>query len=344
MFGLRFVKFQPSQYVMKVKGGKVVQEGIGLSFLYYAPVTSVMVLPVSSIDAPFMFDEMTADYQTVTLQGQLTYRIADYHKTSQHLDYTYHLNKKTYLSDDPAKLSLRVMNAAKVLVKKQLSQLQLREALQAGEPLAAAIKQGLQNNEELARLGIEVLGVSILALLPTKETLRALEAEAREAILRNADDALYERRNSSIQQERKIKENELSTEIAIELKRKQIRETQLDAERLVMKKRNEMQEEQLQFDTLLEKEKGALIELSVANKQAEADAKAYEMSAIVKAMQGMEPHMLQSLANIGMEPGKLIAIAFQELAEKADKIGQLTITPDLLQGLMNETGGKIAHR
>ncbi|MHA7964182.1 SPFH domain-containing protein [Paenibacillus sp. CAU 1782] len=343
MFGIRFVKFQPSEYVMKVRNGKVVQEGIGLSFLYYAPVTSVMVLPVSSIDAPFMFEEMTADYQTVTLQGQLTYRIADYHKTSQHLDYTYHLNKKNYLSDDPGKLSHRVMNAAKVLVKKELSQLPLRGALQAGERLADGIRGGLQANEELSRLGIEVLGASILAILPSKETLRALEAEAREAILRGADDALYERRNASIQQERKIKENELGTEIAIEMKKKQIRETQLDSERLVMKKRNEMQEEQLQFDTLLEKEKGALIELTVANKKAEADAKAYEMSAVVKAMQGMEPHMLQSLANLGMEPGKLIAIAFQELAEKADKIGQLTITPDLLQGLMNENGGKRAR-
>lgn len=33
MFGFRFVKFQPSDYVLKVKNGKVVREGIGLSFI-----------------------------------------------------------------------------------------------------------------------------------------------------------------------------------------------------------------------------------------------------------------------------------------------------------------------
>lgn len=334
MFGIRFVKFQPSEYVMKVKNGKLVQEGVGLSFFYYAPVTSVMVLPVSSIDAPFMFEEITNDYQTVTVQGQLTYRIHDYHKTSQVLDYTYDLRRRTYLSDDPGKLSQRVMNIAKVLLKKHLSQLPLREALQASERLAVSLTRELNEHQEISKLGIEVLGLSILAILPSKETLRALEAGAREAILRSADDALYERRNASIEQERRIKENELRTEIAVETKKKQIRETQLDAERLVMLKRNEMQEEQLKFDTLLEKEKQTLIELAVANKREEADAKAYELSTVMKALEGMEPHVLQSLTNVGMEPGKLIAIAFQELAEKADKIGQLNITPDLLQGLM----------
>ncbi|MNO10092.1 hypothetical protein D3C81_2337260 [compost metagenome] len=39
-----------------------------------------------------------------------------------------------------------------------------------------------------------------------------------------------------------------------------------------------------------------------------------------------------------MKPDKLIAIAFQELAENAGKIGQLNITPDLLQGIMAGSG------
>lgn len=123
MFGFRFVKFQPSDYVLKVKNGKVVREGIGLSFHYYVPTTSVVVVPVSSIDVPFMFEEITSDYQTVTVQGQLTYRIVDYRKTTQILNYTYNLKKNTYLSDDPGKLAQRVINIAKVLTKKQLEQL-----------------------------------------------------------------------------------------------------------------------------------------------------------------------------------------------------------------------------
>lgn len=337
MFGFRFVKFQPSEYVMKVKNGKIVKEGIGLSFRYYAPTTSVIVLPVSSIDVPFIFEEITNDYQTVTVQGQLTYRIVDYRKTTQILNYTYNLRKNQYISDDPNKLAQRVINIAKVLTKKHLEQMPLREAIQSSERLAQSITREIMQNAELEKLGIELMGFSVLAILPNKETMRALEAQAREQILRNADDALYERRNASIEQERRVKENELNTEIAVETKKKQIRETQLDAERSVSVKKNEIKEEQLQFDTLMEEKKQQLTELAIANAKSQADAKAYEMAAVMKSLEGVDPALLQSMANMGMNPDKLIAIAFQGLAENAGRIGQLNITPDLLQGLLSES-------
>ncbi|KAI7255593.1 hypothetical protein KC345_g11109, partial [Hortaea werneckii] len=212
----------------------------------------------------------------------------------------------------------------------------LKEAIQSSERLAKTITLEIGQSSEIEKLGIELMGLSILAIVPNKETLRALEAQAREEILRSADDALYERRNASIQQERRVKENELNTEIAVETKKRQIRETQLDAERSVKQKQNEMKEEQLSFDTALEEKKQELIELTVANQRAEADAKAYELSAVMNSLQGVAPGVLQALTNVGMKPDKLIAIAFQELAENAGKIGQLNITPDLLQGIMAE--------
>lgn len=58
------------------------------------------------------------------------------------------------------------------------------------------------------------------------------------------------------------------------------------------------------------------------------------LSAMMKAFSGIDANVMQSLSNMGMKPDKLIAITFQELAEKDDKIGQLNISPDLLQGLL----------
>ena len=72
MFGIHYIKFLPSEYVLRYKSGKIVQEGAGLSFFYYAPVTSLVVLPAASAEAPFIFSEVTGDYQSVTVQGQLT--------------------------------------------------------------------------------------------------------------------------------------------------------------------------------------------------------------------------------------------------------------------------------
>jgi len=58
----------------------------------------------------------------------------------------------------------------------------------------------------------------VFKVKPTPETARALEARAREAILREADEAIYERRKFAVENERTIKQSELDTEVAIEEK------------------------------------------------------------------------------------------------------------------------------
>ncbi len=337
MFGFRFIKFQPSEYVLKYANGKIVKEGAGLSFYYFAPTTSIVVVPMGSVDAPFIFEEVTSDFQIVTVQGQITFRIVDQKKLAALLNYTLDMRGKGYASDDAQKLPQRVINIVKVLTKKTLEGLQLQEGIKSSEVLGQGILNEIRQNKEINLLGIEILGLSILAILPNKETARALEAHAREQILRKADEAVYERRNASIEQERRVSENEFNTEIAIENKKKQVRETQLEAERAVQQKVNQLKEEQLNFETTLEEKKKDLIELSVQNSKAEADAKAYELSALMKALEGINPNVIQSLASIGMEPNKLIAMAFQELAGNAQKISQLNISPDLLQEIIKGT-------
>ncbi len=337
MFGLRFIKFQPSDYVLKYKNGKIVKEGAGISFRYYAPATSIVVVPVGSVDESFIFEEVTSDFQTVTVQGQIIFRIVEPKKITKLLNYTLNMRGRGYISDDPQKLPQRVINIVRVLTKKTLEGLQLKDAIKSSEVLAQEILSEIRQNEEINLLGIEILGLSILAILPNKETSRALEAQVREQILKKADEAIYERRNASIEQERRVKENEFNTEIAVENKKKQVRETQLEAERAVQHKQNLLKEEKLNFETLLEEKRKDFIELTVQNAKAEADAKAYELSAVMKALEGIDPTIIQSLASIGMQPNKLIAMAFQGLAEKADQIGQLNITPDLLEKLMKDT-------
>lgn len=85
---------------------------------------------------------------------------------------------------------------------------------------------------------------------------------------------------------------------------------------------------------VLEQKKKELVELTSQNTRAEADARAYGIEATMKAMGAADPKVLQALANAGMNPEQLIAVAFQEMAGRADKIGQLNISPDLLRELM----------
>ncbi|MFK5073680.1 SPFH domain-containing protein, partial [Klebsiella pneumoniae] len=80
-----------------------------------------------------------------------------------------------------------------------LQNLPLRDALKATDTLTNLVGTALQKNAELQALGIEMLGLSFLAIKPTPETARALEAEAREQILKVADEAVYARRNSAVE-------------------------------------------------------------------------------------------------------------------------------------------------
>ena len=52
MFGVRYIKAQPTTYLMKYRGGAIVAEGPGLSTLYYAPATMLVAVPIGSRDAP----------------------------------------------------------------------------------------------------------------------------------------------------------------------------------------------------------------------------------------------------------------------------------------------------
>lgn len=340
MFGLRFIKMQPTSYLLQYKKGRIVREGAGLSFFYYAPTTSLVAVPIASTDAPFIFNEVTSDFQEITIQGQANYRITDPKRVSQLLNFTLDASARTYVSDDPQKLSARVINVIKVLTRKELQTLALRDALRASDTLVQQVGKGLAASTEISSLGLEVIGLSILAIKPNPETGRALEAEAREQLLREADEAVYARRNSAVEQERAIRENELNTEIAVENKKRQIREAQMDAERAVQEKQHQLHQAEMDANIELEEKNKQLVTLSVENTKAEADAKAYGVAAVMKALEGVDSKVLQALASVGMQPDQLVALAFQGLAERADKIGQLNISPELLRELLTLRSNK----
>ena len=340
MFGIRFIKVEPTDFVLQFKRGKVIREGAGLSFFYFAPTTSLVRIPVGSVDVPFIFEEVTADFQQVTVQGQLTYRVAEAKKLAQLMNFTLAANGREYASDDPKKLPQRLINHVQVLTRASLKSLRLKSALGQSDTLVASLREGLQSADVIASLGIEVLGLSILAIKPTLETSRALEAEAREQVLREADEAIYARRNAAVEQERNIKENELNTEIAVENKKRQIKEAQMEAEKSVQQKKREIREAEMAARIAIEEKNKELVALSTANAREEADSKAYAIAVMMKALAGTDPKTLQALTSVGMQPGQLVALAFRELAENSDKIGQLNMSPDLLRELLHRDGAK----
>ena len=108
----------------------------------------------------------------------------------------------------------------------------------------------------------------------------------------------------------------------------------MEAERAVQEKKHRVEKEALEANIGMEDRRKSLVALASENARAEADARAYGVSTTMKALGSADAKILQALASTSMKPEQLIAFAFQELAGKADKIGQLNISPDLLRELM----------
>lgn len=335
MFGLRYIKLDPTVFVIQYVNGAIRREGAGLSFFYYGPITSIVAVPLASADAPFIFNEVVADFQSITIQGQLTYRIADPKRIAGLLNFTLAPRTQKYLSDDPAKLPQRILNLTQVLTRAELKGKDLKTALSSSDSLAQQVLAGLRNSEAVSALGVEVLDLAILALKPTPEMGKAMEAAAREETLRQADEAIYARRNAAVEQERKIKENELNTEIAVEQKKRQIRETQMEAEMAVEDKKRQLETARMNGEIALEEQKRQLVELQATNARQEADSQAYAIEATLRPLVSLDPATLEILAAGSMDPRLLVAKAFKDMADNVGKVGQLNITPDLLKSLID---------
>lgn len=333
MFGFRYLKAQPTRHIIQFAGGRVRREGPGLAFWYFAPGSVIVAVPTASVNEPFIFPEVTADFQDVTVQGQVTYRVAEPRRTAALLDFSLDATG-AYRSEDPAHLSQRVIDQVQVVMRAEMQALDLRAALTAGEALVERVAGALTRQPALAALGLDILGLSILAVRPKPETAKALEAEAREALLRRSDEAIYARRNAAVEQERRIKESELSTEIALEHKKRAVREAVIEADRAIQEQRLALQRAEMEGRIGLEDQNRSLVALAAANAREEAAARADGVAAMMRSLADADPRILQAVVIAGMDPAGLMALAFRDLADNAGKIGQLTLTPDLLREVM----------
>jgi hypothetical protein len=195
----------------------------------------------------------------------------------------YAIDPKTgrYRSDDPAKLGQRLINVVQGHTRSQVIDLPLEQAMTKVKDLAADVLARIQGEPLLASLGVAVEGLHFAGVSATPEMRKALEADYREALQQRADQAIYARRAKAIEEERRIKQREMDTEVE------------------------------------LENQKRALVEMQANNRVtlAQAEAKAEELKLAAYAQ---------------LAPQQLMSLAFKEWAAGGGKIGNLTVTPDML--------------
>ncbi|HHR5900236.1 TPA: SPFH domain-containing protein [Providencia alcalifaciens] len=336
MLNFKYFKSDSSTFIIQSINGAVRKQGKGLSFWYNADTTSIAALPLNAQEAPFIFNLQTADFQSLRIQGQISFQVKYPEKTADVLNFNLAQDGKSYASEDPLKLSDRVVRSAQTVIQAKTQSTDLRDALLMGQPLVMLVSQQLSEHPALESLGIEILDVAISAITPSPETLKALEAQARESILKEADDAIYARRKFSVEQERTIKEAELETDLSVQAKQQQIEEARLENERTLLRDRAEIEQEELIAQVNLEAKRNELVALSVENQRTQSEADAYAIEAKMKAYSQLPVENLKAMALAKMNPEQLMAMAFESLAQNAGKIGEINFSPDLFGQLMKK--------
>jgi regulator of protease activity HflC (stomatin/prohibitin superfamily) len=297
VLNIGYFKGQPTDYIIRYSSGRVTREGPGLAFYYFKYNTQIIAVPTGSVDAEFVFNELTNNFQEVTLQGTLTYRIQEPKRAAALLNFAIDPKRGAYLSDDPAKLSGRLSNVVQIETRGEIQRRTLEETLRDAQAIAAQVVSRLRQGQvELQALGVELLSVYFVSTRATPEVAKALEAQYRETLLRLQDEAIYARRVAAVEEERKIKEKELASSKALEEQRKAL---------IILQGDNTRQEAE---------DRGRALEL-----EAQYRAKAAEVELAVYR---------------SLEPSHLVAHALKELAQNAGKVGNLTITTELLASLL----------
>jgi len=295
MFG--YYKGQPNDHIIKFAGGRVVREGDGISFFYLAHNTTIAAVPTTSRDVNFVFNEITNSFQSVTIQGQCTYRITNARLAASLLNFTVDVWKGKYLTDDPDKIPQRITNIIQMETRSEIQRRSLEETLAQTESIAASVLNRIREGRLLDPVGVELISIYIVAAKPTPEVGKALEAQYRETLLRRADEAIYARRAAAVEEERKIKENELSTDITLEQRRREL---------IDLQGANTLQEAEFRGQALVQ----------------EGDYRATATERELSAYHGQDPRLI-------------LALALKELGANAGNIGNLTITTEMLSGLLN---------
>ena len=223
---INYYKGEPNTYTVCSRNGQVIRHGAGINFWYSPVTTSIAAVPLASQESQFIFMETTADFQEVSIQGSLTYRLAKPLDIAKRLDFTILPSTHRFKSEDPGQLVQRVVNSVQAHTRSQVSQLSLEGALTEAKDLSAVIFEAVITSPELSGLGIVLEGLHFAEVKTTPEMQKALEADYRERLNKRADLAIYDRRKAAVEEERKIRESEMNTDIELESRRKSLVDTQ----------------------------------------------------------------------------------------------------------------------
>ncbi|MER7573482.1 SPFH domain-containing protein [Streptomyces sp. NPDC126514] len=321
--GWRHLRGAPTAHIRHHRSGRLTHDGPGISFWFRALSAALSEVPVDDRELAMTFHARTADFQDVAVQATVTYRISDPALASARLDFSVDPDTGAWRGAPLEQLGTLLTETAQQHALHVLARTPLAAALVDGvSAVRERVAAGLAAEPRLPATGIEIVAVRVVALRPEPEVERALRTPARELIQQEADRATYERRAVAVERERAIAENELASQI--ELAR---REEQLVEQRGTNARR---EAEEAAAADAVRAEAEAARSVRLARAEAEGtrqvgDAKAAAQAAWLRVHAEVDVAVLHALTGT-------------RLAENLPRIDSVTVSPDVLTGLLARLG------
>ncbi|OIJ67300.1 SPFH domain-containing protein [Streptomyces mangrovisoli] len=356
-FGWRHLRGAPTAHIRHHRAGELAHDGPGLSFWFRALTAALSEVPVDDRELAMTFHARTADFQDVTVQATVTYRISDPATAAARLDFSISPDTGVWRGAPLEQLGTLLTETAQQHALDVLARTPLSDALVDG---VAAVRErvaaGLGAEPRLPATGIEVVAVRVVALRPEPEVERALRTPAREQIQQEADRATYERRAVAVERERAIAENELASQIELARREEQLVEqrgtnARREAEEHAAADAVRAGAEAARTVKLAEAEATRSVKLAEAEatrsvKLAEAEAARSVKLARAEAEGAREVGEARAAAQAAwlrvhgeVDVATLHALTGTRLAENLPHIESVTISPDVLTGLLARLGG-----
>lgn len=318
---VRHLRSDASSFVLHYKGERLAKSGRGIAFWFMPMSSSVAELPADDREVSFVVHGRSTDYQDVTVQGVVTYRVADPRVLAQRVDFTIDLATGAYKKQPLEKIALVLSQLAHEHAWTYVATTEVRTILAEGHTrIREAVGAALADDEGLREMGVEIASVRVSSVRPTAEVERALEAPARERIQQSADEATFARRALAVEKERAIAENALVNQI--ELARTE--------ERLIAQRGSNARKEALER---AEAERIAA-EASAARTKIESEAKAGAVRDVEGAHVEIEKQRLAAYE--ATPPGVMLGMAAKELAQKLKHVDHLNVGSDGLGPMLRE--------
>ena len=313
------LRSEASSHVIRYHGGRPARQGRGMAFWFRPLDTAIAELPLDDQELTFLFHGRSADLQEVVAQGVLTYRVADPDELAARIDFGINLATGLHLKTPLDQIAGRLTGLAQQHAWSVMAATPLRDLVASGvERLRERISVGLAGDPGLTEMGIQIASVRVSAVMPSAEVEKALAAPTRERISAEADEAAFARRAAAVDKERAIAENELANRIEIARRTAELVE------------RDGANERQKATEAAAAAKIVAVGSAETRKLAAEAEAASIRM--VEHERTTAETARLAAYRDL--PPAVMLGLAAKEFAGNIETIEHLSLTPDMLTGLL----------